>query len=301
MLVIKQELKELIQAKLIMYDLCDTSSDDDNTTTVSKVAQKEKIKAAEDRILQPTRNVKNRLPGVTEKWNEDLSEHEAQNAEMSTEDEEISEDDDEEKEEEYQGDSLPIDSRMEEVDDDEEKEEETYDNTDPYENSDEVEKDIQSTLLTKDIIYSSDSEVEGEVIIEKQSVDTSISSRNSRVSKSSRTEHPFSYPDTQFTANEDIVSPIFARQNEVPISRPFVSAKLREVPSIKNTSTLKACTRSSQLTIPLDNAIKKKPKKTTTTKNGPKRVIEEWKEESEAENVYSWDPDQRGKRTRRNC
>ena len=296
---IKDELKVLIQNKLHMYDLCDTSSDDGKQSTGSKVAVK--ISRVEK---QTSPKILNRLPGVTEKWNEELSEHEAQVAEMSTEEEEMSEEEQEEQneqEEEQEEQENNSQQQNKVIGEENDNDNDTYDKSGPDANSrdgssEEEEEDVHNSDLDS-LLNSSDSEAEGEIIVDNRGLDTSISSRNSGGSK--RSNHPFSYPDTQFTATEEtILSPILNKTNQdVPITRQFIYAKScssKDVPSDdpKSKTSSRSVTRSSQLTIPLSKTTQ--PLVTNATKL-KKRVLAVTTEE---ENEYSWDKDKR-KKTKR--
>ena len=177
---------------------------------------------------------------MTEKWNEELSEHEAQVAEMSTEEEEMSEEDQEERNEQQEQEEQEDNSQQQNkvIGEDNDNDNDTYDKSGPDANSpddysEEEEEDVQNSDLDS-FLYSSDSEAEGEIIVDNRGLDTSISSRNSGGYK--RSNHPFSYPDTQFTATEEtILSPILNKTNRyVPITRQFVYAKScssKDVPS----------------------------------------------------------------------
>ena len=289
----KRELKDLIQNKLTMYDLCDTSTDDEQQSTITKIVHKKKTE-----VKESLPNVKARLPGVTEKWNEDLSDHEAQCAKTNSDDEElfyeeIDVEDVEEEEDQREDDSVPLVSREEAVDEDNDNEEDTYDHTDPYENIPDITEDAMEEETQRSVFDSSDSEGEGEVIIENKGLDTSISSRNSGGSK--RSSQSFSCPDTQFTAEENIIlsSILNNTPTHVPISRKFISGKSKEADVETPKKTLsKNITRSSQLTIPLEkevNPILKKPRK---QKTAAKKVLEE---KTEEEDAYSWDTNARKK------
>ena len=48
----KRELKDLIQNKLTMYDLCDTSTDDEQQSPITKIVQKKKTEVKESRMLR---------------------------------------------------------------------------------------------------------------------------------------------------------------------------------------------------------------------------------------------------------
>lgn len=103
----KGELKDLIQNKLTMYDLCDTSTDDEQQSTITKIVHKKKTEVKESLPI-----VQARLPGVTKKWNEDLSDHEAQCAKTNSDEEElyheeIDVEDVEEEEDQCEDDSVP--------------------------------------------------------------------------------------------------------------------------------------------------------------------------------------------------
>ena len=139
--------------------------------------------------------------------------------------EEIDVEDVEEEEDQYEYDSVTLVSREEAVDEDDENEEDTYDHTDPYENIPDNTVDAMEGETQWSVFDSSDSEGEEEVIIENKGLDTFISSRNSGGSKIS--SHSFSCPDTQFTAEENIIlsSILNNTPTHIPITRKFISGK----------------------------------------------------------------------------
>ena len=296
---IKLELKGLIQNKLDMYDLCDTSSDDGKKLTVSKVTAK---KSMEEK--QPSPKIKNRLPGVLERWNEDLSEHEAQIAEMSTEEEELSEEERDEREDQQEQEDHEEQEEQEELEKPEENSEPIQQRDEAIdEQNDEASEEEEEEILKSDLeslLNTSDSEAEGEIVVNNRGLDTSTSSRNSGGSK--RSNHLFSYPDTQFTATEEtILSPILNKKiNDVPITRQFVHGKScssKDVPTgdPKTKQSSKSVTRSSQLTVPLQKATQPLATNGSKLNKASKRVIED---NTEEENEYSWDKDKR-KKTKR--
>ena len=158
----KRELNDLIQNKLTMYDLCDTSTDDEQQSTITKIVHKKKTE-----VKESLPNIKARLPGVTEKWNEDLSDHEAQCAKTNSDEEEkyheeIDVEDVQKEEDQCEDDSVPLVSREEAVDEDDENKQDMYDHTDPYENIPDNTEDAMEEETQRSVFDSSDSEGEGE-------------------------------------------------------------------------------------------------------------------------------------------
>ena len=207
--------------------------------------------------------------------------------------EEIDVEDVEEEEDQYEYDSVTLVSREEAVDEDDENEEDTYDHTDPYENIPDNTEDEMEGETQRSVFDSSDSEGGGEVIIENKGLDTSISSRNSGGFEIS--SHSFSCPDTQFTAEENIIlsSILNNTPTHVPITRKFISGKSKETDVKTPKKTLsKNITRSSQLTIPLEKEVDPILKKPRKQKTAAKKVMEEKTDEDDA---YSWDTNARKK------
>lgn len=303
---IKREMKSLIQNKLNMYDWYETSSDDEKKSIVQKVVQK---KSTEE-VCDPPSKVRNRLPGVTEKWNEDLSEHEAQLAEMSTDDEDHDRTREDEREEpESQSQSR---NREEPLYDDDAVEE-PYDNTDPYEGTEDVDEDEAERQEISNLLVSSDSEGEqeavGQIVIDNRGLDTSISSRNSAGSNKN-TREIFTIQETQFTPTEDpTLSPIMERRRtQVPISRPFTSSKkstssVVSVTDPKTKSAARSNTRSSQQSSSSSSSsssqiITQPLASKTQAAVTRKRAAEKEDVESDENNVYNWEKNTKKSKTR---
>ena len=215
--------------------------------------------------------------------------------------EEIDVEDVEKEEDQCEDDSVPLVSREEAVDEEDEEavdeedenKEDTYDHTDPYENIPDNTEDAMEGETQRSVFDSSDSEGEGEVIIENKGLDTSISSRNSGGSKIS--SHSFSCLDTQFTAEENIIlsSILNNTPTHVPITRKFVRGRSKEADVETPKKTLsKDITRSSQLNIPLEKAVDPILKEPRRQKTAAKKVKEE---KTEEEDAYSWDTNARKK------
>lgn len=254
----RSELETLLLSGMTLYELCDTSSDDDDESIISTIVKKNVVESIQTKV-------KSRLPGVIEKWNEDLSDHEAE----------------------------LLDDVAEEQFEDDTK----FDDDNDW--GDEQSYDEENMLPSKYEPASSDS---GDENFVEPVADISTSSRNSRTSKISLTgpSHTFAQA-SQFTATEDTqLSPI-----EYPPSMEVVYVSQRNsrpcssndvyIPSIDPLTNhrTKALTRSSQVTVPLQLSAPKKQ----TKKQTKRQIMEETDDEAD---VFSWTKDKKKKAKRGN-